>query len=346
MWLNGFNDNLPGYPMVPCGYVPCPKPYMGPDQPGAPPQRNVAPQGPWGSGPSTPLFGMCPVSPPWPDGADDEVLSALAAKQLEAFSYGHGFFFWNFKTELDPRWDYMRAAEAGWMPGTARAAEDALQGACDAEERGAYVCECQESAPREDIMDALGYACQMADESNGALDIPECRDGSFGPELQGAKLVRVATDVYNRFWHARRAAGATCDFGGTARLMEESRAGPHAHLGPEESAGAALSRAGPGAGPAAGMAPLEEDPSPAEAVVDTPVSSASRGFALNMITLLIAGGGIVAVAAAVALAFVWTAQQHVRAHAYGVHASLLELDAEGDGLRSRGGGEPSHPGGQ
>ena len=34
MWLGGFNDNLPGFPKLPCKYVDCPDPYMGFDQPG------------------------------------------------------------------------------------------------------------------------------------------------------------------------------------------------------------------------------------------------------------------------------------------------------------------------
>jgi glucan 1,3-beta-glucosidase len=36
MWLNGFNDNLPGFPRSPCKYVPCSPPYMGSEQPGTP----------------------------------------------------------------------------------------------------------------------------------------------------------------------------------------------------------------------------------------------------------------------------------------------------------------------
>ena len=34
MWLNGFNDNLPGFPRSPCKYIPCSSPYMGEGQPG------------------------------------------------------------------------------------------------------------------------------------------------------------------------------------------------------------------------------------------------------------------------------------------------------------------------
>ena len=37
MWLNGFNDNLPGFPRSPCKYIPCSSPYMGEgQQPGTP----------------------------------------------------------------------------------------------------------------------------------------------------------------------------------------------------------------------------------------------------------------------------------------------------------------------
>ena len=46
MWLNGFNDNLPGYPKVQCGMVPCPPPYMGSEQPHAPPDPDEPLQGP------------------------------------------------------------------------------------------------------------------------------------------------------------------------------------------------------------------------------------------------------------------------------------------------------------
>jgi hypothetical protein len=34
MWLNGFNDNVPGFPKVECEMVKCPEPYMGSEQPG------------------------------------------------------------------------------------------------------------------------------------------------------------------------------------------------------------------------------------------------------------------------------------------------------------------------
>ncbi|CAN0498301.1 unnamed protein product, partial [Laminaria digitata] len=45
MWLNGFQDNLPGFPQVQCELVRCPLPYMGGEQPGAPVNPNSPPQG-------------------------------------------------------------------------------------------------------------------------------------------------------------------------------------------------------------------------------------------------------------------------------------------------------------
>ena len=40
----------------------------------------------------------------------------LARAQLQVFESSHGQFFWNFRTELEPRWDFMAATEKGWLP--------------------------------------------------------------------------------------------------------------------------------------------------------------------------------------------------------------------------------------
>jgi len=94
MWLNGFNDNMPGFPKLPCKYTPCPKPYMNDDngdddddddgdldgggsgfrdgsgfiQPGAPPDPTKPLQQPYGTGVSGPVFGLCPTDIDWVDG--------------------------------------------------------------------------------------------------------------------------------------------------------------------------------------------------------------------------------------------------------------------------------------
>ena len=84
------------------------------------------------TGMSGPIFGLCPGSRDWlkqrngnpltgkdwirappnaPPQLDDtdDVMKRLAAKKIEAFSgIGHGFFFWNFRTDLyEPQWSYM-----------------------------------------------------------------------------------------------------------------------------------------------------------------------------------------------------------------------------------------------
>jgi hypothetical protein len=96
MWLNGFNDNLPGFPRLPCKYTPCAEPYMGTEQPGTPVDPSKPMQGPYGTvrsslsvctpnrkkmqmksvthksdlllllqGMSGPIFGLCPGSRDW-----------------------------------------------------------------------------------------------------------------------------------------------------------------------------------------------------------------------------------------------------------------------------------------
>lgn len=116
MWLNGFNDNLPGYPKVSCRMFPCAAPYMGYEQPGTPPSNEMPLQGPYGTGVSGPQFGQCPVGVEWGD-KNNEYMTTLTMKSLNSFNSGHGWFFWNFRTEMEPRWSFIQAYYNGWFPG-------------------------------------------------------------------------------------------------------------------------------------------------------------------------------------------------------------------------------------
>lgn len=49
MWLNGFNDNLPGFSRLPCKYTPCRDSYLGTEQPGVPLDPTKPLQGPYGT---------------------------------------------------------------------------------------------------------------------------------------------------------------------------------------------------------------------------------------------------------------------------------------------------------
>lgn len=132
MWLNGFNDNVPGYPLVECERIKCPEPYMGSEQANAPPDPSLGAQDPFGTGgESYVINGTCPRDGYFSN--EDAFMRKLAYTKLNAFDYGtHGQFFWNFRTELEPRWDYQAAVAKGWLPSKY---DDAvlkeIAGACD-----------------------------------------------------------------------------------------------------------------------------------------------------------------------------------------------------------------------
>ena len=77
-------------------------------QPGAPPDPTLGAQDPFGTGGKSQVeFGTCPVDAPFPNEQEDTRILALA--KLNAFDYStHGQFFWNFRTELETRWDFQK----------------------------------------------------------------------------------------------------------------------------------------------------------------------------------------------------------------------------------------------
>lgn len=116
MWLNGLNDNVPGFPKLACKRVECSASYMG-EQPGAPPRLDPAADtmDPRGSGgESFVINGTCPVSGHF----NPDSVRKLANAQMNVFDlHTHGNFFWNFRTELEePLWDYQQAVKHKWLP--------------------------------------------------------------------------------------------------------------------------------------------------------------------------------------------------------------------------------------
>ena len=60
-------------------------------------------------------YGMCPKDKSFPD--EDEQVKKLAYAKLRSFDRNtHGQFFWNFRTEFEPRWDFAQAVKKGWLP--------------------------------------------------------------------------------------------------------------------------------------------------------------------------------------------------------------------------------------
>ena len=141
MWLNGLNDNLPGFPKVQCTRVPCPVSYMELDAittadkvadsfseiPEVVLESNkykTQPVGPFGSNgdaqnQSYIINDMCVT-----DGIysinrtlDDHIVSMIGLAMLNAYDGAtHGQFFWNFRTELEEKWDFQRAVANKWLP--------------------------------------------------------------------------------------------------------------------------------------------------------------------------------------------------------------------------------------
>lgn len=241
MWLNGFNDNLPGFPRLPCKFVPCSDPYMGDGvQPGAPVDPTKPIQGPYGSGMSSPIFGWCPVSRDWlkessgnpqtgrdwvrappnaPAYLDDtnNVMTHLAYKKINAFAgIGHGFYFWNFRTDLDePQWSYMLALDRGWIP-RGDLDDDKINNACNAEDNGEFKCILKSNAPEHFIRGAVDYVLNQ-------LGTDATAEQNATLTMTGSDFEDAAETLLSDYFQANKAIGVTCDFGGIAMLIEENR---------------------------------------------------------------------------------------------------------------------------
>ena len=239
MWLNGFNDNLPGYPKLPCKYVECPEPYMGPEQPGAPPDPTKPLQGPYGTGISGPSFGLCPIGRDWakeehadgenwmraPADADpsvdatDEVIGSLAKKKMQSFALvAHGFYFWNFKTEFEPNWSFMEALARGWLTyyndtskdGHGGAGWEGIADACALEDNGAFSCLARRDVPRSVVRGGVAYTVGY--------------DPTFLAELDAMdddEFYAAADAALNTYYTEHRLDGGTCDFAGAGQLTYE-----------------------------------------------------------------------------------------------------------------------------
>ncbi|RLN92949.1 hypothetical protein BBJ28_00003344 [Nothophytophthora sp. Chile5] len=218
MWLNGFNDNLPGFPNIQCRMTDCPlhSTYLGVGFPGTPLDTTKPIQGPYGTGQSGPSFGKCPVTSNTSFGQqddDDEIAFArhLNLKKLNAFTLGHGWFFWNFKTEFGLRWNFLELVRRGVFPTNVsnyHSSEEVFS-ACLVEDKGAFICAAKRGTRHSDLESGLDFACGGNDGKVDCSDI----DSRF-------KTLEDRCDwAFNKYWHAHREEGATCDFGGAAHLL-------------------------------------------------------------------------------------------------------------------------------
>ncbi|CAH0521566.1 unnamed protein product [Peronospora belbahrii] len=213
MWLNGFNDNLPGFPNTQCRMVDCPvySTYLGKDFPGTPLDTTKPIQGPYGTGQSGPAFGKCPVTSDTAFGQKDDIEFSrnLNLKKLNAFTLGHGWYFWNFKTEFGSRWNFLDLVRQGVFPKNVSSyhESDEVFSACEKEDRGDFLCTAKRGVHADDLERGLDYAC-------GSEHVDCSKIGT-----KFLTLEERADWAFNEFWHAHRHSGATCDFGGAAHLL-------------------------------------------------------------------------------------------------------------------------------
>jgi glucan 1,3-beta-glucosidase len=243
LWLNGFNDNLPGFPKLNCQFKACPLSYLlnyknkqglefarTPD-----PIKSIQP--PYGTGISSPSFGMCPTDISWVDwpssknisvgplpitsplvdkytlSVDHAVVRELAHKKIATFSRStHGWFFWNFRTEISLRWDFLRAVEQGWIPSDIRQLNPDLASSCLKEDQGFYFCYAKRNIFEETIKAGLYWIENTQGVSNNNLTWIE--------SLHGDNLITKADSIFNNYWHQNYIHGVSCDFGGAAELIE------------------------------------------------------------------------------------------------------------------------------
>ncbi|KAE9326343.1 hypothetical protein PF008_g16667 [Phytophthora fragariae] len=217
MWLNGFNDNLPGFPNIQCRMTKCPvqSTYLGQGFPGTPLDITKPIQGPYGTGQSGPSFGLCPITSNTSFGQQDdydelEFTRNLNMKKLNAFAVGHGWYFWNFKTEFGSRWSFLDLVRKGAFPKNVSnyRTEEEVFTACLVEDKGAFICAAKRGVQHSDLDRGLDFACGGNDDKVDCSNIKE----------RFSTLEERCDWAFNKYWHAHREEGATCDFGGAAHL--------------------------------------------------------------------------------------------------------------------------------
>lgn len=117
MWLNGFQDNIEGFPVTECKFTPCPFPYINTTDL----NRIEEIKSPFGTGISMPHLGTCPYEGLLViDQNNNDFLRKLNVKKIESFSKSQGWFFWNFKTEIKEEisWNYIESFDNHLFKGT------------------------------------------------------------------------------------------------------------------------------------------------------------------------------------------------------------------------------------
>jgi hypothetical protein len=105
----------------------------------------------------------------------------------------------------------MAALERGWIP-KGSLNDLRITNACHNEDLGEFRCVIKHGQLESSIKGGLKYCLET-----------EGKDSGYIETLSGSELVDTGSEIFNEFWAAHRAIGATCDFGGVAQLVELNR---------------------------------------------------------------------------------------------------------------------------
>lgn len=138
IWLNGLGVPVTWSDKSDCGRLPCPTTFSNGSLPAFVREGRPAPPGAAG-GPDE--AGMCAVDPftaPWGPFNYSEFYTAFYAYAMGGYEASAGWFFWNFRNEMgDPRWGFLDAADAGWLPRSLRGYRPARPDCAAADAAGA-----------------------------------------------------------------------------------------------------------------------------------------------------------------------------------------------------------------
>lgn len=94
--------------------------------------------------------------------------------------------------------------------------DDSISTACEREDSSDIRCRVKKDAPEKNVRGALAYIYKVENKDQS----PEAKAEA---NITGHELYNTANEAFDDYFQTHRHEGATCDFGGVAMLVEESK---------------------------------------------------------------------------------------------------------------------------
>ena len=108
----------------------------------------------------------------------------------------------------------MAAIDRGWIPKGSFVNNPHIQNACTREDEGDFLCVVKKGQIDQPVCDAVAYILNFQNLTNTP-------DGKKILNMTGSDLMNKANEVIGDYFKKYKSAGATCDFGGVAQLVQE-----------------------------------------------------------------------------------------------------------------------------